>query len=318
MKPINHSDTSDREIVITRVLDAPRDLVFKAWTDPEHLINWWGPNGFTNTFHEIDIRPGGIWRFIMHGPDGTNYTNLILFTEIIKNERIAYEHSSGEKDDPGKFDALITFEEQGAKTKLTMRSIFSTSAARNHVVKEYRVVEGGNQTLDKLELYISTKINIRKKLKTTKMSRVSTYLNFPNNTEKAFNFYKSVFGGEFHGDGITRLGSIPHTEGMPELSDEDKNLILHIELPILGGHILMGTDAPESMGFNLQFGDNVHINLEPDTKEETKRLFDALSAGGIVTMALQDMFLGAYFAYFGSCKDKFGVNWMFNFTKENK
>ncbi|MGZ3922067.1 MAG: VOC family protein, partial [Bacteroidia bacterium] len=138
-------------------------------------------------------------------------------------------------------------------------------------------------------------------------------LNFRQDTEKAFNFYKSVFGTEFHGGGISRFGSAPHAEGMPELSDEDKNLILHVQLPILGGHILMGTDAPESFGFNLKFGDNIHINLEPDTREETKRLFDALSDGGTVTMELQDMFFGAYY---GSCTDKFGVNWMFNCTEQ--
>jgi len=310
MKETNHNDTiADREVVITRVLDAPRELVFKVWTDPDHLINWFGPNGFTNTFHEVDIKPGGIWRFTMQGPDGMNFPNLIRFSEVIIPERLAYEHGSGEENDPNKFEVVVTFESEGNKTRLTMRSIFSSAAARDYVVKEHHAIEGGNQTLDKLELYISTKFNIRKQLKTNNMSRVSTYLNFSHDTEKAFNFYRSVFGGEFHGDGITRFGSIPHTEGMPELSDEDKNLILHVELPILGGHVLMGTDAPESMGFNLKFGDNMHINLEPDTREETKRLYDALSADGKVTMELDDMFWGAYF---GSCTDKFGVNWMFN------
>jgi len=96
---------------------------------------------------------------------------------------------------------------------------------------------------------------------------------------------------------------------MPPLSEGDKNLVMHVELPIVGGHILMGTDAPETMGFNVNFGNNVYINLEPDTRKETKQLFDALSAGGKVTMELQDMFWGAYF---GSCTDKFGVQWMFN------
>jgi len=98
---------------------------------------------------------------------------------------------------------------------------------------------------------------------------------------------------------------------MPPLAKEDKNLIMHIELPILGGHILMGTDAPESMGFDVKFGNNMHICLDPDTRAETKRLFDALSAGGKVTMDLQVMFWGAYY---GSCTDKYGVQWMFNCT----
>jgi len=141
------------------------------------------------------------------------------------------------------------------------------------------------------------------------MARVSTYLNFPNNTEEVFNFYKSVFGGNFNGP-ISRFGEIPPADGMPKLSEADKNLVMHIELPITGGHSLMGTDAPQSMGFKVNFGNNVHISLEPESKKETKRLFDALSAGGTVTMDLQDMFWGAYY---GSCTDKYGVQWMFNF-----
>ena len=140
------------------------------------------------------------------------------------------------------------------------------------------------------------------------MGRTSTYLNFPRNTEEAFNFYKSVFGGEFVG-GINRMGQVPMQPGQPPMAEEDKNLVMHIVLPILGGHMLMGTDAPESMGFKVNMGNNVYLNLEPDTKEETDKLFNALSAGGKVGMAPQDMFWGDYF---GSCTDKFGVQWMFN------
>lgn len=141
------------------------------------------------------------------------------------------------------------------------------------------------------------------------MARVSTYLNFPRNTEEVFNFYKSVFGGEFGGDGIARFKDIPPAEGMSPITENDKNLIMHIELPILGGHHLMGTDAPESMGFKVNFGNNVHINLEPDTRAETKKLFDSLTVDGKITMDLQVTFWGAYY---GSCTDKFGVQWMFN------
>lgn len=140
------------------------------------------------------------------------------------------------------------------------------------------------------------------------MASVSTYLNFAGNTEEAFNFYKSVFRTEFQGE-ISRMGDVPPQEGVPPLSEEDKNLVMHVMLPILGGHQLMGTDATESMGLQVQFGNNIYINLEPDTREETKRLFDELSAGGEVTMDLQDMFWGDYF---GSCTDKYGVQWMFN------
>src|SRR3989338_1478767 len=144
------------------------------------------------------------------------------------------------------------------------------------------------------------------------MARVSTYLNFPRNTEEAFNFYKSVFGGEFDG-GINRMGEVPPQEGQPPMAEEDKNLVMHVALPILGGHVLMGTDAPESMGFKVTPGNNMYINLEPDTRAETKKLFDSLSEGGKVTMELQDMFWGAFL---GSCTDKYGVQWMFNCTEK--
>jgi PhnB protein len=143
------------------------------------------------------------------------------------------------------------------------------------------------------------------------MARVSTYLNFVRNTEEAFNFYKSVFGGEFTGPGFRRFSEIPQAEGMLPLAETDRNLVMHVELIITGGHVLMGTDAPESMGFTVNPGNNIHINIEPDSREETLRLFNALSQGGKVTMALQDMFWGGYY---GSCTDRFGIQWMFNFT----
>ena len=144
------------------------------------------------------------------------------------------------------------------------------------------------------------------------MASVSTYLNFPRNTEEAFNFYKEVFGGEFFGTGIMRFGDIPGDPNHP-IAEEDKNLVMHVELRILDSHSLMGTDAPESMGFKVNFGNNSYINLQPDTRKETKELFDKLSAGGKIGMELQDMFWGDYF---GSCTDKFGVQWMFNCSEK--
>ena len=140
------------------------------------------------------------------------------------------------------------------------------------------------------------------------MASTSTYLNFTRNTEEAFEYYRSIFGTEFVG-GIARFGDIPPQEGMTPMSEQDKNLVMHIALPILGGHMLMGTDATQSFRFTVNFGNNVHISLHPDSREETRKLFDGLSAGGKVTMELQDMFWGDYY---GTCTDKFGVHWMFN------
>ena len=139
------------------------------------------------------------------------------------------------------------------------------------------------------------------------MAQVATYLNFNRNTEEAFNFYKSVFGTEFMG--VMRHSDVPVPEGHPGPSEEDRNLIINIALPIMDGHVLMGTDAPESMGFTVTQGNNVHICLMPETREESDRLFTALSDGGKVEMPMQDMFWGDYY---GSFTDKFGINWMIN------
>lgn len=144
------------------------------------------------------------------------------------------------------------------------------------------------------------------------MAKVSVYLNFPRETEAVFSYYQSIFGGEFQG-GIHRFSDIPAQEGMPALAEEDKNLVMHVALPLLGDFVLMGTDAPASMGFDVKQGNNVYINLEPDTRAEAKRLFDALSADGKVEMALQEMFWGDYYASFA---DKFGVHWMINCTSK--
>lgn len=140
------------------------------------------------------------------------------------------------------------------------------------------------------------------------MAHVSTYLNFPKNTEEAFNFYKSAFESEFEGD-IHRFSEVPPQEGQPPMSEEDKNLIMHITLPILGGHRLMGTDAPETMGFKVNQGNNVYINLEPDTRAQADTLFAALSAGGKIETPLGEMFWGDYYSSF---TDKFGIQWMIN------
>ncbi len=144
------------------------------------------------------------------------------------------------------------------------------------------------------------------------MASVSTYLNFNGTTEEAFNFYRSVFGGDFDG-GIHRMGEAPAMPGQPPLSDADRQLVMHVALPILGGHVLMGTDATESLGSQLVQGNNVYISLHPDTRADTDRLFAALSASGKVEMPLQDMFWGDYF---GSLVDRFGIRWMLNCTSK--
>lgn len=141
------------------------------------------------------------------------------------------------------------------------------------------------------------------------MGQVCTYLNFNGNTEEAFNFYKTVFSTEFYGP-VMRMGDIPPGPDMPELTEAEKKMVMHVGLPILGGHLLMGTDTSENCGGKpATFGDNVHINLMPDTREEADKLFNALSLGGTVHAPMADMFWGDYY---GAFTDKFGVHWMVN------
>jgi PhnB protein len=142
------------------------------------------------------------------------------------------------------------------------------------------------------------------------MTSVSTYLNFERETEEAFAFYRSVFGTEYVGPPM-RFGDLPAGEGAPPIPEEDRNLIMNIALPIVGGHILMGTDCPESMGMTVTRGNNVFICLDPPTRAEAERLFAALTDGGEVQMALADQFWGDYF---GSLIDRFGIHWMINCT----
>ena len=144
------ADTADREIVITRLISAPRELVFKVWTDPEHVGHWWGPDGFTNTIYEMDVRPGGIWRFTMHGPDGIDYQNKVIYREIVPPELLAYSHVSGPY-----FEATVTFEAEGDKTRVTMRSVFETAAVRDLTIEKFGAVEGGKQHLARLDEYVA-------------------------------------------------------------------------------------------------------------------------------------------------------------------
>ena len=143
-----------RIIVVTRVFDARRELVWTAWTDPKHLAQWWGPNGFRTTTSAYDLRPGGDWRFVMHGPDGRDYQNRITFDEIVKPERLVYHHGGGDEVEPVKFRTTVTFEELDGKTTLTMRAEFSSAAERERVIREYGADKGAVQTLSRLGEYL--------------------------------------------------------------------------------------------------------------------------------------------------------------------
>jgi uncharacterized protein YndB with AHSA1/START domain len=148
-------NTADREIVLTRILDAPRELVWQAITNPKHVVNWWGPIGFSITIEEMDVRPNGVFKHTMHGPDGADYPGKSVFKEVVKPERLVFTHAGGKKGQPAAhFESTWTFEVQGEKTKITLRMLFDSAAARDLNVKTYKSIEGGNQTLGRLAEYL--------------------------------------------------------------------------------------------------------------------------------------------------------------------
>jgi uncharacterized protein YndB with AHSA1/START domain len=147
------TDTSSREIVTNRILNAKRELVYEVWTNPKHVAQWWGPTGFKNTIHEMSVKPGGVWRFMMHGPDGVDYPNKIVFVEVEKPSRLVFHHSDDVEG--GKyFHVTVTFEDLGNKTNVRMRMLFNTAEEREKVVKEFGAIEGNKQTMNRLEAYL--------------------------------------------------------------------------------------------------------------------------------------------------------------------
>ena len=144
------NDTSDRELVITRLLKAPRELVWEVFTNPDHIKHWWGPTGFTNTIFKMDVMPGGVWEFIMHGPDGTDYKNKSIYKEIVKPERIVFEHVSGPK-----FITTITFTAEGNNTHLKWHMLFESAEQFQQVVRTFKADEGLRQNIVKLEEYLA-------------------------------------------------------------------------------------------------------------------------------------------------------------------
>ncbi|HYH78933.1 MAG TPA: SRPBCC family protein [Longimicrobium sp.] len=148
MTPADASaDTADREIVLTRVFDAPRELVWEAWTHREHVDQWWGPRAYVTTTKDMDVRVGGVWRFTMEGM-GKTYPNRIAYTEIVRPERLAYDVGSSDES-PAEFHSTVTFDEEGGGTRVTMRLLLPSAEARRKVV-DFGAIEGGKETLERL------------------------------------------------------------------------------------------------------------------------------------------------------------------------
>lgn len=311
-----------KEFVFTRQFNAPKALVFKAFASAEAMAEWWGPAEANTTVIKFDFRTGGIFHYKSDMKGHISYgrltygqirePDLIEFTSSFSNEKAEVVSNPMLATWPKEIFNSFSFTESNGLTTITI-----IGYPINPSEEEYRtfldmqpgVQKGLGGMFDQLQQYIEAQVKLRSQAKNTTAPRTSTYLNFDGNTEEAFLFYKSVFGTEFNGAGIQRFEDIPQTPNNPPVNENIKKMVLHVELPLLGNHILMGTDAPKEMGFTLNFGNNIHICLEPDSRKETKRLFTALSSGGTITMPLEDMFFGAYF---GSCTDKFGVSWFFN------
>jgi len=148
------SSTADREIVVSRVIDAPPKLVFEAFTEARHVSRWWGPEGFTTTTRSFEFRVGGVWDFVMHGPDGTDYPEWITWTEISPPRRIALLHGES-RGDPNSFESVLTFDHDGAATRIQMHTVFPTKHLRDEAVEIYHAFEGGQQTLSNLAAYVT-------------------------------------------------------------------------------------------------------------------------------------------------------------------
>ncbi len=161
-------DTSNREIKISRILNAPRELVWDVWTDPKHIDKWWGPIGFTTETHEMKVQEGSKWLCTMHGPNGMDFPNEITYTEVSKPERLIYTHTEP------KFYCTVTFEKFAGKTKLTMSMVFESADVYNYVVKEHGAIEGQAQTFTRLEEHLA-------KLQEGKEFTVSKEFNAPRN-----------------------------------------------------------------------------------------------------------------------------------------
>lgn len=306
-------DKKKNKIEVERSFDAPVDLVWAAWTESDILDQWWAPKPFKTVTKSMNFSEGGRWHYYMLSPEGEKYWCLFDYEKI---KPLSYfsgidafcdEHAEMNATKPRvKWENNFTADQD--KTQVSIQIHFKTLEDLEEIIK-MGFKEGFTAGLENLDQYISAQFFLRKQNKTDNKARVSTYLNFPGNTEEAFNFYRKVFKTDFI-NGIKTFGELPVDPSQPALAENVKKMVLHVELPILGGHILMGTDAPKEMGFNVQRGNNMHIQLEPESREEADRIFNELSLGGKVEMPIQEMFWGAYF---GSFTDQFGINWMINY-----
>lgn len=300
-------------INVKREFAADIDLIWAAWTTPEILDQWWAPRPYESKTRSMDFRPGGRWVYCMISPENEIHWNIFDYENIEFQQK--YSGIDAFCDEKGNINPSMprnrwtnNFIEKGQHTLVDIILVFDTLSELEKLI-ELGFKEGFTAGMENLDEYIAAQFFLRKQNKQNNKTRVSTYVNFPGNTEEAFLFYKSVFKTEFSGNGIQRFGELPSDPTQSPIAESVKDMVLHVELPLLGNHVLMGTDAPKEMGFTVVQGNNMHIQIEPESREEATRIFNELSKDGEISMTLQDMFWGAYF---GSFTDKFGINWMIN------
>lgn len=306
-------DKENKKIRVERSFNAPLELVWAAWTEADLLDQWWAPKPYHVETKSMDFREGGRWFYAMVSPE--NEKHWCVFDYATIQPQRSYSGKDAFTDENGTINTSMpstewanTFRAKDADTTIVNCELQFKKLEELETLIKMGFKEGFTAGLENLDQYIAAQFYLRKQNKPNNRPRVSWYLNFDGKTEEAFLFYQSVFKNEFV-NGINRFGEIPAEPGQPVVAEAIRKMVLHVELPLIGGHVLMGTDAPKEMGFTIKQGNNMHINLEPDTRDEATRLFNELSAGGVVDMPMQDMFFGAYY---GSFTDKFGINWMIN------
>jgi len=308
-------DKEKNTIDVQREFAADLDLVWDAWTKPELLDLWWAPKPYQTRTKSMDFRKGGFWLYAMLSPENIAHWCRSDFKQIA--QKSSFSGLDAFCDENGIVNTEfprslwnVNFRVAQAETTAVSIIIKYNSLADLEKIIELGFKEGFTMALENLDQYLAARFKLRGELRLDNTARVCTYLNFPGNTEEAFKFYRSVFKTEFSGKGIQHFGDLPADADHPPIADVIKKMVLHVELPITGNHVLMGTDAPKEMGFTLVQGNNMHICIEPPTRDEATRLFNELSEGGNITMPLKDMFFGSYF---GEFSDKYGINWMINF-----
>lgn len=294
--------TEPNVISARRVFDAPRALVFAAWTDMRHLAQWWGPVGFSTTTRSADFRTGGAWRFVMHGPDGTDYENRIVFDEVMPPERLVYRHGGADEAQPASFKVTVLFAEDGERTQLTMRMEFASAQARDEVIAKHGADKGLAQTLQRLEDFLRSTPSLLSG-ETRKPLQVQPYLFLDGRAGEAIEFYKSALGARV--EMLMRMQDSPEPPPPGRLPEGCEGKVMHASIRI-GDTTLMLSDglcagAAEFKGFSL--------SIALPSVEEAESVFAALSNGGRVQAPLTKTFFSPCF---GMVYDRFGIGWMVN------